>query len=77
MVVFFIFPIVTFLMNLVGNNIDNMCMTCFSYPIDKATCNFDNNSNSLNNSESQNNNIKLEELENDDSKEKITKSAER
>ncbi len=38
--IFFIFPIINFLMNLLGTNLDNQCMKCFSNPTDKSICSF-------------------------------------
>ena len=38
--VFFIMPIVSFFMNLIGINIDNDCMKCFANPNDKSQCSY-------------------------------------
>lgn len=48
--VFFVFPIVSFLMSLVGESMDNTCMICFSNPNDKTKCYFTVNNNNDSNS---------------------------
>lgn len=40
--VFFIFPIVSFLINMIGSNIDNECMICFTYYNDSSKCSYIN-----------------------------------
>lgn len=45
--VFFIFPIVTFLMNIINQSVDNLCMLCFYKP--KAlTCKYESSNTSAN-----------------------------
>ena len=39
-IVFFVFPIVSFLMGLLNEDTDNKCMACFLNPNDKSICNF-------------------------------------
>lgn len=55
-VVFFIFPIVSFLMQMIGQNTNNKCMNCFLEPNNKSKCNYNlknntENLNGINNSE--------------------------
>lgn len=51
-VIFFVFPIVSFLMGLIGQNMEEnrTCMDCFLYPNDKSKCYFTTNANTTNNS---------------------------
>ena len=68
--IFFVFPIASFIMNLIGNSMDNNCMDCFNSPNNSLKCSFNNNSDDATK-------IKLEDIENDDNTEKLSESAER
>ena len=41
--IFFVFPLVSFLMGLINNSLDNLCITCFNEP-GALTCKVESNS---------------------------------
>lgn len=53
--IFFVLPLISFLMSLLGENMNNQCMTCFSNPNDKSKCYFTTDDSETTNSTTNNN----------------------
>ena len=53
--IFFVLPLISFLMSLLGENMNNPCMTCFSNPNDKSKCYFTTDDSGTTNSTTNNN----------------------
>ncbi len=54
--IFFVLPLISFLMSLLGENMDNQCMTCFTNPNDKSKCYFTTDTNNSGNTSNTTNN---------------------
>lgn len=75
--IFFVFPIISFLMGLLGENMDNQCMTCFSYPNDKTKCYYTIKSNTNSSSKKENQNNSVEHFDTNKATENVSTSASR